>query len=99
MRWYELTLIFPLEEDLQKIGREQVLSDLSKCGAEVEKTDEVGDRDLAYEIKRKRRGKYVLLSIKVEPDQITTLDRLFKLNANLLRYFFIVTPAPAGSGS
>jgi small subunit ribosomal protein S6 len=89
MRQYELTVIFPLEEDLNKAGREQLLADLSAQGAEIEKTDEVGDRDLAYEIKKRRRGRYVLFVLKLDPAKIAVLDRSFKLNANLLKYFFV----------
>jgi small subunit ribosomal protein S6 len=89
MRLYELVVIFPLEEDQHKAGREQLLTDLGNNGAEIEKTDEIGDRDLAYEIKKRKRGKYVLFTIKADPAKIVILDRIFKLNANLLKYLFV----------
>jgi small subunit ribosomal protein S6 len=89
MRRYELTVILPLEEDLSKAGREQLLADLSAQGAEIEKTDEVGDRALSYEIKKRRRGRYVLFTLKLDPAKIAVLDRTFKLNANLLKYLFV----------
>ena len=89
MRQYELTVIFPLEEDLHKAGREQVLADLSANGAEIIKTDETGDRELAYEVKKHRRAKYVLLTLKADPAKIRNLDRIFKLNTNLLKYLFV----------
>jgi small subunit ribosomal protein S6 len=89
MRRYELMVIFPMEEDQHRTGREQLLADLASNGAEIEKTDEMGDRDLAYEIKKRTRGKYVLFTIKADPAKITVLDRIFKLNANLLKYLFV----------
>jgi len=89
MRQYELMVIFPLEEDQHKAGREQMLTDLAANGAEIEKTDEIGDKDFAYEIKKRKRGKYVLLTIKTDPAKITVLDRVFKLNANLVKYLFV----------
>ncbi|MDR1248319.1 MAG: 30S ribosomal protein S6 [Treponema sp.] len=89
MRQYELTVILPLEEDLSKAGRDQLIADLTAQGAEIEKTDEVGDRDLAYEIKKRRRGRYVLFTLKLDPAKIIVLDRNFKLNANLLKYLFV----------
>jgi small subunit ribosomal protein S6 len=89
MRQYELTVIFPLEEDLHKAGREQLLNDLGNNGIVIEKTDETGDRDLAYEIKKRRRGKYVLFVIKADPEKIANLDKVFKLNVNLLKYLFV----------
>jgi small subunit ribosomal protein S6 len=75
--------------DQHKAGREQLLTDLGNNGVEIEKTDEVGDRDLAYEIKKRRRGKYALFTIKADPGKLANLDRIFKLNANLLKYLFV----------
>ena len=89
MRRYELTVIFPLEDDQHQAGRERLLADLAANGVEIEKTDETGDRDLAYEIKKRKRGKYVLFTIKADPSKIVGLDRIFKLNANLLKYLFV----------
>jgi small subunit ribosomal protein S6 len=89
MRLYELMVIFPLEDDQHKAGREQLLADLGTHGAAIEKTDEMGDRDLTYEIKKRKRGKYVLLTLRADPAKIATLDRIFKLNAHLLKYLFV----------
>ena len=89
MRQYELMVIFPLEEDQNKSGRDQVISDLGNNGIEIIKTDEMGDKDLPYEIKKRKRGRFVLFIIKSDPDKIIILDRIFKLNANLLKYSFI----------
>ena len=89
MRRYELTVIFPMEEDQHKAGRDQLHSDLQVNGVEIEKTDEIGERDLAYEINKRKRGRYVLLVIKSDPSKITNLDRVFKLNANLLKFLFV----------
>ena len=89
MRQYELMVIFPLEEDQHKAGREQLLTDLGNNGFEIEKTDEVGDRDLSYEVKKRKRGKYVLFTVKADPVKIASMDRIFKLNTNLLKYLFV----------
>jgi len=89
MRQYELTVIFPLEDDQHKAGREQVLADLEANGAVIEKTDEVGDRDLAYPIKKRSRAKYVLFTLKLEPAKLVVLDKAFKLNSNLLKHLFV----------
>ena len=89
MHLYELLVIFPLEDNLHKAGREQLLADLNGNGAVIEKTDEMGDRDLAYEIKKQKRGKYVLFTFRAEPSKISTIDRIFKLNSNLLKHLFV----------
>jgi small subunit ribosomal protein S6 len=82
-------VIFPMEEDQHKEGRERLLADLEANGAEVEKTDEVGERELAYEIKKKKQGRYVLFTLKLAPASVVNLDRIFKLNNNIIRYLFV----------
>jgi small subunit ribosomal protein S6 len=82
-------VIFPMEEDQHRSGREHLLSDLAANETEIEKTDEIGERDLAYEVKKRKRGRYVLFVIKSDPAKITVLDRIFKLNVNLLKYLFV----------
>jgi small subunit ribosomal protein S6 len=89
MRKYELLAIFPSEEDQHKAGREKLLSDLSALGVEIEKTDELGDRELAYEIKNRKRGKYVLFTIKSKPECISQFDKMFKLNPGLVKHLFV----------
>jgi small subunit ribosomal protein S6 len=82
-------VIFPMEEDQHRAGRDQLHSDLSANGAEIEKTDEIGERALAYEIKKRKNGRYVLFTIKADPSKIIIFDKIFKLNANLLKYLFV----------
>lgn len=89
MRQYELTVIYPLEDDLQKAGREQVLADLASIEAEIVKTDELGDRDLAYPIKKKTRGRYVYYTVKLDPSKLILVGKNFKLNANILKHLFV----------
>ena len=89
MHLYELTVIFPLEEDQYQAGRETVLANLAAQEVEITKTDEIGERDLAYEIKKRKKGRYIFLTLKADPAKITVLDKVFKLNSNLLRYLFI----------
>jgi small subunit ribosomal protein S6 len=94
MRHYELMVIFPLEEDQHQTGREHLLASLSANQVEIVKTDELGDRDLAYEVKKRQRGRYVLYTIKTDPTKIVVLDRIMKLNSNLLKYLFVRIDEP-----
>ncbi|MDR1231793.1 MAG: 30S ribosomal protein S6 [Spirochaetaceae bacterium] len=97
MRQYELVVILPLEDEKQKLGREKVLADLAAVGATVEKTDELGDRDLAYDIDGITRAKFVLFIVKIDPAKIAAADKAFKLNANLVRYLFVRKEVKEGS--
>ncbi len=89
MRKYELMAIFPLDEEKAKKGTEDVKSVLTNFGAEIEKEDLFGDRDLTYEIAKQKKGRFVLFNLKLNPDKITEIDKMFKINMNLLKYQFV----------
>ena len=89
MKKYELMTIFPLEEDLSKSGIEAVRETLASFGAEIQSEEPFGDRDLAYEVKKRNKGRFILLNIKVNPAKVLEIDRQFKLNANLLKFMFV----------
>ena len=90
MRKYELMTIYPLEEDKYKAGLETLKADLANFGAEIEKEEPYGDRDLTYEVKRQKRGRFVLLTIKANPAKIVEMDAQFKFNNDLLKYLFVL---------
>jgi small subunit ribosomal protein S6 len=89
MRKYELMTIFPMEEDQFKTGLESLKETLSEFGVEIEKEEPFGDRDLSYEVKKRRRGRYILFVIKANPAKIIEIDRRFKLTTELLKYLFV----------
>ena len=89
MKKYELMAIFPLEEEKSKKGAEDVKSTLAKFGAEIEEEKPFGDRDLNYEIKKQKRGRFVLYTMKLNPGKIAEIDKDFKINMNLLKYQFV----------
>ncbi|MBO4641212.1 MAG: 30S ribosomal protein S6, partial [Treponema sp.] len=64
MKKYELMTIFPLEDEKSKKGAEDVKGTLTKFGAEIEEEKQFGDRDLTYEIKKQKRGRFVLYTMK-----------------------------------
>ena len=90
MRAYELMTIYPVEDDKYKSGLETLRADLAKFGAEIEKEEPYGDRDLTYEVKKQTRGRFLLLNIKANPAKIAELDNQFKFNNNLLKYLFVL---------
>lgn len=89
MRKYELMTIFPVDEDKFKTASEAVRGVLSQFGAEIESEESYGDRELCYEIKKQKHGRFQLFIIKVNPAKITEIDRQFKLTADLLKYLFV----------
>ncbi len=95
MKKYELMTIYPVEDDKYKAGVEMLRADLAKFGAEIEKEEPYGDRDLTYEVKKAKRGKFLLLNIKANPAKIAELDAAFKFNTNLLKYLFVAVDEKA----
>ena len=89
MRKYELMTVFPVEEDVYKPGMEALHSILADFGVQIISEEPFGDRDLAYEIKKKRKGRYVLFNIEADPSKMIELDKKFKLITQMLAYLFI----------
>ena len=89
MNKYELMTIYPVEDDKYKAGVETLRADLAKFGAEIEKEEPFGDRDLTYTVKKQKRGRFVLFNISANPAKIAELDAQFKFNTNLLKYLFV----------
>ena len=89
MKKYELMAIFPLEEEKSKKGAEDIKGTLTKFGAEIEEEKPFGDRDLTYEIKKQKRGRFVLFTMKLNPGKISDIEKEFKINMNLLKYQFV----------
>ena len=86
MRNYEMMIIF--DEDVLAFEecRKFVNSTLSANGFEIIDEKDMGVRDLAYEINRKRRGHYNLVHYKGEAAGLQEAARLFKLNNCIMRY-------------
>ncbi len=89
MRKYELMTIFPAEEEKYNAGLATLRSTLSEYGVEIEKEEPFGDRYICYEVKKQKRGRFLLLIIKVNPAKLVELNRQFKLNPELLKCMFV----------
>lgn len=62
---------------------------LKKEGGEVVKVDNWGLKNLAYRIKKNRKGHYVLLNIAAPAKAIFEYERLMRLNEDVIRYMTI----------
>ncbi|WP_191016255.1 30S ribosomal protein S6 [Treponema zioleckii] len=89
MKKYELMTIYPIEEDKFKAGTDLVRSVLAQFGATVEKEEPYGDRDLAYEINKQKRGRFVLFTVSANPAKLVEINAQFRLNNNLLKSLFV----------
>lgn len=89
MRKYELMTIYPIEDEKFKDGSEKVKSVLTEFGVTIEKEEPYGDRDLAYEINKIKRGRFVLYVVKANPAKIVDINAQFRLNDNLIKSLFV----------
>lgn len=58
-------------------------------GGEIVKVDRWGKRRFQYEINKINEGFYVVLKLKLAPDALTELNRVLKLNENIVRYMIV----------
>lgn len=85
-------LVFVLSMELGDDGIEayqQRVEDLIKEHGEVAEVDVWGQRRLAYEIKDQREGYYILIHFNSEPEFPEELDRVLKLNDQVLRHMIV----------
>ncbi len=92
MKNYELMYILKpsLEEGVLKAEKENVSKLLTTNGCNIGKIEELGLKDLAYEIKKERKGYYVVLNFETE--NVKALDQVKKqltLNTNVIRFLII----------
>jgi len=62
---------------------------ITKEGAELLATDDMGMRKLAYEVEKNARGYYTVLLYKAEGTLITELERNLKINEDVLKFLTV----------
>ena len=59
---------------------------IAEQGGEIKKREYWGLRNLAYRMKKNRKGHYVLFNIEAPPAAIAELERTMRINEDVLRY-------------
>lgn len=62
---------------------------IEKEGGSVVKVDNIGLKDLAYPIEKKRQGHYVLFEIEGTGQEIAELERRMRVNDMIMRYITV----------
>src|SRR3954468_8292102 len=70
-----------LNENLQQIIKDQ--------GGTITKAENIGRRQLAYQIGRKKEGFYVLFEVEGSGREIAELERRMRVNDQVLRYITV----------
>lgn len=94
MRPYEVMVIFDadLEEETIRSTVEGSLKLIESKGAERGPVDWWGKRRLAYEVKHRWEGYYVVLQAKAEPVATAELDRVLSLADEVIRHKILRIP-------
>ena len=66
-----------------------VKSNIEKVGGEVVSCDDMGTRQLAYEIQKQKRGYYYVIYFTAPSESIKELERNYKVNESIIRFIFI----------
>ncbi|MBN2443975.1 MAG: 30S ribosomal protein S6 [Spirochaetales bacterium] len=86
MRKYEAIFIFRPEEEHVAQGTAMVQNEFKNAGITVIQKDDMGKKDLAYEIKKNIRGHYICFNIEAEPESLKLVDKNLKLQQEILKF-------------
>ena len=91
MKFYETMFILkPTLVEVEIKARLDFFKDvISKNDGEIETCLDMGMRNLAYEIKKNKRGYYYVIYFKAQPQLIKEIERNYRINENVLRFIVI----------
>lgn len=91
MPLYECVLIARSEITQQQVDGvvDATLAQVEGDGGALKKREYWGLRNLAYKIKKNRKGHYVMLGLEAPPPAIAEMERQLKLNDEILRFMTI----------
>ena len=102
MSFYECVYIARQDISNQQVDTlvEQFGEILKQHGGEIAKKEYWGLRNLSYRIKKNRKGHYVMMNIDAPPAAVAEMERLEKINEDIIRAMTIrveeldVEPSP-----
>ena len=91
MRKYEL--MFIVRTDIEEGEVKNVIDSLKKLlqdkKAKILEEKEMGQKELAYEIKKHKTGYYFLFTVEAGNDAIEEFERVVLINENILRHIVV----------
>lgn len=91
MTKYEIMFIVKATQESADVKKtaENAKKILTTEGAKVTEFKELGEKKLAYPIKKEINGYYYVMQVEAEKEAITEFDRKIKLDENVLRHLII----------
>ena len=90
MRKYEMLVILDAGNESQSEEISKIEEVIANLGGSVSKSEAWGKRTLAYPIRKKTEGYYVLFTFELEPSQTFEFRRILGLRANVYRQLMTV---------
>ncbi len=90
MNKYESVII--VKPTVDEEGMKLLISrftDLINNDGKVEKVDELGNKKLAYEVKKFEEGIYVVFYFEANPDLIAELERNFRITDEIIKFMTV----------
>ena len=95
MKKYEIMYI--VNASLDEAASQKVMDSLHKIITDHEGTidnvDDWGVKEFAYEIKHMNKGHYVVINVTANNEGIHEVERLARINPNVVRYMVVKTEA------
>ena len=85
MNHYELIFIVNPQQSKESKLFDKCKDQISALGGELHRAEDIGLRDLAYQIDDCSKGHYFLLNFECEPNNLKEIETLFKFNESILR--------------
>lgn len=93
MREYEITIVIQpqLEEEARTQLVERIVNLMAPDAEEADKPvqNHWGQRKLAYPIRNYREGYYILFDARLDPDQVSEIERNLQFIDDILRYLVV----------
>lgn len=91
MNFYENIVILDpnLDEKATEEAVERVKNIIVKKGGDVFRSENWGSRKLAYDVKKHKKGTYVLILFKAPPSTIAELEKFYKVFDLALKFMVI----------
>ncbi|MEG0410917.1 MAG: 30S ribosomal protein S6, partial [Erysipelotrichaceae bacterium] len=91
MKKYEIMYI--VKADLDDAKRQEVMDAMHKIitdhNGTIDKIDEWGVKEFAYEINHMTKGYYVVINISADNEAIAEFERLVRINQSVVRHLTI----------